>query len=268
MFKKTAHSKSSDKLPTSTGEFTGFSEPSTVGSEKKLGYFLSQKKTDVCIKKKHQEIWTFFPVDFPSPKRRISSAFGKSLAPAPGHLMARGDPNDLYVWRSTPQKKTRPKFQSKQGSFGLLGSRDYEFHCYVLCMQHCFQIHLTHLKLWGKFRNSQTLYYTPLLYRRLTFSTWQPPCNSNWKRFFCIASWWLGNGAACRKILCCCTTQTSSLWPAVQMTAAGFAPRSIQARCKVKKPCGWYTLPQTDSSPLKIGRCNVLLGWPSFTGLC
>ena len=35
---------------------------------------------------------------------------------------------------------------------------------------------------------------------------------------------------------------------------------------KWKKPCGWYTLPQTDSSPLKIGRCNVLLGWPSFRG--
>ena len=222
----------------------------------KAGIFFVPPPKKKGLHKKPSRNLDFLPCGFPITQTTNLLTIRQILSTCARPILWQGGPQWPLCLKVNPPKKTRPKFQSKQGSFG---SRFTRLWVSLVCVMHAALFpnspHPSHLKLWGKFRNSQTLYYTPKktpwLDRRLTFWTWQPPCNSNWKRFFCIASWWLGNGAACRKILCCCTTQTSSLWPAVQMTAAGFAPRSIQARRKVEKalwmvhpPSNWQFAPE------------------------
>ena len=66
----------------------------------------------------------------------------------------KGGPQWPLCLKVNPPQKNKAEIPIKTGVIWLLGSRDYGFHWYVLCMQHFFQIHLTHLT-WNCEENSE-----------------------------------------------------------------------------------------------------------------
>ena len=134
MFKKTAHSKSSDKLPTSTGEFTGFSEPSTVGSEKKAGLFFVPKKNRCLHLKKTSRNLDLFPCGFPITQTTNLLGIRQILSTCARPSYGKGGPQWPLCLKVNPPKKNKAEIPIKTGV--IWASRFTRLWVSLLCVMH------------------------------------------------------------------------------------------------------------------------------------